>query len=473
MKIMLRALCAPLALSTALAASLAAATPPPPVDPVTEAKSDIWAWNIVEGLTTEVGPRPAGTEAEARARKWAVDWLTSHGFKNVREESFLIPTWVRGEEKAWAISPFKQPLAITALGNSGSTGDAGLEGDVAYFADYAALEAAAPEAVKGKIAFVDHVMQPTQDGSSYGMAGPIRRAGPNLAAKKGAIGIIIRSLGTDWHRNPHTGNTTFDAGVTPIPAGALSNPDADNLVRMWKRAWVMAAKPSDGMSHVPTPLRVKLLLTPRDMGMQPSGNVIAELPGSDPSLPPILIACHLDSWDLGTGAIDDAAGCGIITAAALQAVRGGNARTIRLLWAGAEEVGVFGGRAYAEKHAATPHAIALESDFGAGPVWRMDLALGAADKGLGDRLAAALRPFGISRGPAKAGGGADIGDIAKAQKLAIIDLQQDGRHYFDLHHTPDDTLDKIDPTELRQNVAVWTAVLRVLARETGTIAPSD
>jgi carboxypeptidase Q len=122
------------------------------------------------------------------------------------------------------------------------------------------------------------------------------------SGEEGAAAIVIRSVGTDHnHRNPHTGNTNFEAGVTPIPAGALSIPDADNLVRMVERG---------------KPVKLRLLLTPKNLGTQKSGNVVAELPGSNAALPPIVIACHLDSWDLGTGAIDDAAGCGIITAAA-------------------------------------------------------------------------------------------------------------------------------------------------------------
>ncbi|MGC1470584.1 MAG: M28 family peptidase, partial [Sphingorhabdus sp.] len=314
------------------------------------------AWEITEGLTTEVGARQGGTEAEARGRFWALTYLRKAGFANVREEAFDMPTWVRGEERASVISPFPQKMAITALGNSGSTGASGLEAEVVYFPTIEALRAAPDGSLVGKVAFVSHAMKPTQDGSSYGAFGPARFVGPNIAAKKGAAAIVIRSVGTDHsHRNPHTGNTNFEAGVTPIPAGALSIPDADNLVRMVERG---------------NPVKLRLLLTPKNLGTQKSGNVVAELPGSNPALPPIVIACHLDSWDLGTGAIDDAAGCGIITAAA-SAIKGmKRQRTIRLLWAGAEEVGIWGGKAYAETNKSVPHALAMESDFGADRVWR-------------------------------------------------------------------------------------------------------
>jgi Zn-dependent M28 family amino/carboxypeptidase len=183
------------------------------------------------------------------------------------------------------------------------------------------------------------------------------------------------------------------------------------------------------------------------------------------------VGCHLDSWDLATGAIDDGAGCAIVTAAALQAAKGGQLlRTIRVLWAGAEERGGFGGEAYAKAHAKEPHALAMESDSGAGRVWRVNIAMGAADKALGDTIAARLSDMGVVRGENKAEGGEDVGFIAAAQKTAVIDMGQDMTHYFDLHHTPDDTLDKIDPADLQQNVDTWAAVLKI-AGNAATIAP--
>lgn len=405
------------------------------------------ALDFVRDLTTEVGPRQAGTEAEGRARTWAMARLRSMGFGNVRLEDYRIPTWVRGEERATLIAPHPQVLAITALGNSGATAPEGMDGDVVGFRSLAAFEAAPDSAIAGKIVYIGHAMRRSQDGSSYGAFGPVRFTGPGRAAARGAAAIIIRSVGTDSHRNPHTGNTNFPAGVTPIPAGAISNPDADNLERM------MAAG---------TPIRLHLLLTPRNIGQQPSGNVIAEVPGSDPSAGIVLIACHLDSWDLGTGAIDDAAGCAIIAAAAQRvAATGRPRRTIRILFAGAEEVGVWGGRDYGARHAGDNHAVALEADFGADRVWRADFKLPDHSSGVADRIAAALAPLGISRGRDAATGGADVGAIS-ANGLPLVDLQQDGTDYFDLHHTPDDTFDKIDPVQLAQCVDAWAATLAIL-----------
>ena len=447
-----------------LTSSIAIAAPNSP-KPVSVAElrdkaliSDDIAYDIVEGLTTEIGQRQAGTEAEARARIWSVNKLKALGFENVRVEEYQMPTWVRGEETAEITAPFPQKLAVAALGNSGSTGDAGLDAEIVYFPTIDDLRAAPDGSLKGKIAFVSHNMKATQDGSSYGAFGPARFVGPNIAAKKGAAAIVIRSMGTDYHRNPHTGNTNFEPGVTPIPAGALSIPDAENLERMITRG---------------KPVRMKLKLTPQNIGMQTSGNVLAEVTGSNPKLPIIVIACHLDSWDLGTGAIDDAAGCGIIGAAAKHLKSMGQPkRTVRLLWAGAEEVGIWGGRDYGAKHANEPHALAMESDFGAGKIWAVDFRLAESANALRTQIVSALAPLGVVPRRELAGGGADIGAIIDAQKLGIVDLQQDGTKYFDLHHTPDDTLDKVDKAELRQNVAAWVATLAYLANYEGELIPS-
>jgi carboxypeptidase Q len=416
---------------------------------------DRLAWNFVEGITTEVGPRQAGTEAEARGRAWAVDWLRAHGFARITVEPFPMSTWIRGEERAEIVAPFAQPMRITALGNSASTGEAGLTAEVVRFPSYAALEAAPAGSLAGKIAFIDHAMQRTQDGSHYGVFGNVRRSGPSLAASKGAAGVVIRSIGTESHRTPHTGGTSFAQGVTPIPAGALSNPDADNLGRMFDRARGR-------------PVAMKLVLTPRDLGETESGNVVAEVTGRDPALPPLLLACHLDSWDLGTGPIVDRAGA----AARRVAEAGQPLRTIRVLFAGAEETGLWGSKAHAAAHKGEAIYAGLESDFGADRIWRIDSNFSKTDPALYRELALAVARFGVAPSGEVATGGADL-NLARESNAAIIDLQQDGTRYFDLHHTADDTLDKIDPAALRQNVAVWTQVVGILANRAEPIARGE
>jgi carboxypeptidase Q len=440
-------------LSSAPALAQPAPAPLPPVSPQVAALRDAAlqdevAYGIVEGLTTEVGQRLAGTEAEARARDWAVNKLKALGFANVRVEPFDMPTWTRGPESAEILAPFPQKLVVAALGNSASTPPEGITGEVVGFDTLADLEAAPDAAVRGKIVFVSHAMPRTQDGSGYGFFGGPRRQGPSVASRKGAIGIVIRSIGTDYHRNPHTGVQTFEQGVRPIPAGALTLPDAEQLQRILKRG---------------KPVTMRLILVSRT-GHGQSGNVIAEVPGRDPKLPPILVGGHLDSWDQGTGAIDDAAGVAITTAAAKRIMDAGRPlRTIRVIWFGAEEPGLFGGRSYQAKHA-EPHYAMAESDFGSDRVWRVNSKLGKERELEAKTLQAALAPLGIVPGKLDAADGSDIGPMLEAGAPGV-ELSQDGTHYFDIHHTPDDTLDKVDPETLRQNVAAWTAMLAVLSGE--------
>ena len=411
------------------------------------ALGDRVAYDLVRDLTTQIGARMAGTPAEARARDWAVARLTALGFSNVHIEPFDLPVWERGDERAEVVAPYPQKLAVTALGNSVSTGAGGLTLPVAYFETLADLSAVPEGSLTGRIAFVSHHMTATQDGSSYGAFGPARFAGASMASRKGAAAIVIRSVGTDHHRNPHTGGTSFDDGVSPIPAGALSVPDAELLQRMIAGGRAVT---------------LHLTLTPKPIRPGRSGNVVAEVPGSDPAAPPIVIGGHLDSWDLATGAIDDGAGVAITTAAAKRLLdAGGGRRTVRLVWFGAEETGLWGGKAYAAAHGSEPHAFGAESDFGADRIWAFDAQFAPAAKPALDRLARALAPLGIGKGKDESSGGPDVGPLA-ALGVPAIEMSQDGTRYFDLHHTPDDTFDKIDPGQMAQNVAAWTTMLFVM-----------
>lgn len=423
-----------------------------------KALTDDTAYALVEGLTTEVGPRMTGGSArQAYARDWAVARLKALGFKNVRTEPYTLNNvWERGAETAEIVGLYAQPLHITALGNTGATPAEGLTAPVVYFATFNDLLLAPAGSLAGKIAFVSNAMEPTQDGSSYGSSGSARFVGPNVAAQKGAAALVIRSIGTDHGRGPHAGTTNFDAGVTPIPAGALSVADAENLERMIKLG---------------KPVTMKVTLTPRFVGDRQSGNVVAEVPGTDPKAGIVLVGGHLDSWDLGTGAIDDASGVAITAAAAKLVMDAGRPRrTIRVVWFGDEEIGGFGGEAYAKAHANEYHATASESDFGADRVWRFETNFDPAAKPIADRLAVTLAPLGIVRGSGTAGDGTDIAPVVKTG-VAGVDLNQSGLRYFDYHHTPEDTLDRVDPAQLRQNVAAWTAMLQIVANAPETIAP--
>lgn len=411
-----------------------------------EARHDRVALDIVRDLTTEVGPRMPGTTQDDRARAWAVSRLTSLGFKNVHVEPFSMPVWVRGEERATVLAPYPQDLRITALGNSGSTGPSGISGDIIAFNSLADLRAAPNEAVRGRIVYVTERMPRTEDNTAYPIFGATRRAAPSIAASKGASAILIRSIATDSSRSPHTGTQTWAAGVTPIPAAALAMADADQLDRI-----VAGGKP----------VRVSLLVTPRTLGVRQSGNVVAEVPGREPNAGVILVGGHLDSWDLGTGALDDGAGIAIVTAAAKHVMEAGvPRRTIRIVWFGSEEIGTYGAKAYGERHRGEKHALAMESDDGADRPTRFTVNVHEEGQPAVQRLTELLRPLGVLPGGGKSDGGGDVGVMVE-QGASAMGIQQDLTRYFDFYHSAEDTFDKIDPDQLAQAVAAWTCMLAV------------
>ena len=420
------------------------------------------AYAIVESLTTEVGQRLAGTPAEARARDWGVAKLKALGFQNVHVQTFDVPRWERGVETAEVLGASSQRLILTALGYSGATPAAGVTGEVVRFADVDALRAVPDGSLKGKIVFIDHAMARAQDGSSYGAFGGIRRSGPAVAAAKGAAVYLMRSLGTGNVRTPHTGTTTW-GDVTPIAAAALTVPDAMQLARLLDRGAV----------------QLHVTLTPRLTGTGKSGNVIGEITGATKPKEVIAVGGHLDSWDLGTGAIDDASGIAITVGAAkliLDAIKAGDlprpARTIRVVMFGDEESqGPLGGQTYLKGHASDTHVLTGESDFGADRVWQFRTSTGPASKPFVAALAKVLAPLGIAQSGLPAHGGTDVEALVQAG-TPVIDLAQDGTRYFDLHHTPEDTLDKIDRVQLDQNVAAWAAMLWLAADGSTVLAPA-
>jgi len=322
---------------------------------ITTSRNGTHGYDITESLTTEVGPRLAGTPAEARARDWALAKFRAIGLENVRVEPFTIPGWVRGEETAQIIAPYPQDMVITSLGGSVATPAGGIEAPIAYFESFEALEQAPAGGLEDKIVFISGLMEKAHDGAGYGPANRKRRSGATEAGKRGALAVVIRSVGTDSHRFAHTGQMRYAEDVKPIPIGALSAPDADQLERILQSGET---------------IEMKLTLTPRGTGDQISGNVIGEIVGTERPDEIVLISGHLDSWDLGTGAIDDGAGIGISAGAAQVIIEAGlkPKRTIRVVAFGAEEVGLLGGRAYVEQHKdeLAKHMLATESDFGAG-----------------------------------------------------------------------------------------------------------
>jgi carboxypeptidase Q len=399
-------------------------------------------YDIINSLTTEVGPRLAGSEAEARARDWAVAKFKALGFKNVRIEPFSVDYWERHVESAEIVRPFPQKLRVTALGGSVATKSGGVTGQIVRFASLQALIAAPMTGLAGKIVFVDEHMTRTQDGSGYRVAVRKRSGAANEAGKRGAIAALIRSVGTDQHRFPHTGQMNYAEQVRKVPIAALSAPDADQL----QRALLLGE------------VEVKLSLEVESMGPRLSGNVIGEIPGKTDEI--VVIGGHLDSWDLGTGAVDDGAGIGITLGAAkmILDLNRKPQRTIRVVMFGSEEVGLVGAKAYAEGHKDElyRHVIGAESDFGGGKIWRFDTLFGEDKLHFAAAMHAVLGPLGIALGNNSASGGPDMGPM-RALGVPVATLKQNGWDYFDLHHTANDTFDKIKPDDIAQNVAAYAA----------------
>ncbi len=426
----------------------------------TAALQDDRAWELVASLTSEIGPRPAGSLNDRRAVAWAVDRMERLGFENVRAEPVVVPHWEAGTTSVEIVTPGPQELHATALGGSVGTTDAGIEAEVIEVADQAALEAADPATIEGKIVFVNHRMERRKDGSDYGNVVKARGSAAWVVAEKGGLAVVIRSVGTGPHRFPHTGGMRRREGqYPPIPAAALAVPDADILEYQLR-----------GGSAV----RLRLRMTSRRLPDAVSANVIGEIVGRERPDEVVLLAAHLDSWGLGTGAVDDGAGCAIVMAAAklVAELPERPKRTLRVLLTANEEFGLTGARAYAEAYADSmeKHYLALESDFGAGRVWRFDRRFGATGEALAHRMLSALSELGVADGPNDATGGPDLSPL-RTFLVPVVELQQDGTYYFDYHHTADDTLDKVDPEALRQNVAAFALVAFLAAEADETLRP--
>ncbi|MEO7068627.1 MAG: M20/M25/M40 family metallo-hydrolase [Rhodanobacter sp.] len=422
-----------------------------------KALHDDTGYRIVSSLTTEVGPRMAGSDADQRARDWAKAKFRELGYDKVYTEPVTFPLWVRHSEHAEIVSPFPQPLVLTALGYSPGTPKGGLTAQVVKFDTLAALKAADSASIKGKIVYVGYRMERAKDGHGYGMGSAVRTAGPVIAASKGAAAYLLRSAGTDAHqRIAHTGVTGFTDPKASIPAAALSNPDADQLERIL---------------GYDKPVSIKLDLDCGIVGEYTGANVIGEITGRKHPDQVVAIGGHLDSWDPGTGAIDDGAGVAIAMAAGklIRDLPQRPDRTIRVIAFANEEMGLWGGRAHADKHAneVAKFQLGTESDFGAGKIWRMSASVKPEARDAIGQIAKVLEPIGVAYDASRAGGGGPDLSQMHGKGMAALSLTQDGTKYFDWHHTANDTLDKIDPAELAQNVAVYAAFSYMAAQADG------
>jgi len=410
------------------------------------------ALEIATDLTTEIGPRLYGSEGEKRAVAWAAKRFEEYGFDKIWTEPFPVDRgWERGAETASVTHPAPQNLVVTALGGSVPTPPSGIEAEIALFKQMQDLLDQPEGSLAGKIAVVT---QPMGIGQYSRISGPIRGDGPSEAAKRGAIAFLMRSAGTSNNRLAHTGATRYAAGIPRIPAAAISVPDAEQLDRLAERY---------------ESIRIKLLLTPRELGTVTSQNLIAEIKGSERPDEIVLLGAHIDSWDLGTGAIDDGAGVGVVMAASklIRDLPQPPKRTIRVVLFGAEEIGIYGGNYYVEKHRdeLSQHIIAVESDAGQGPVHTFNIGVGNPLDPTLSSIRDALRPLGVKPGRAKSRGGPDIAPMSKVGvPVAGLDMFTDD--YFDLHHTANDTIDKIVPERINQSAAAYVT-FAYLASELG------
>jgi Zn-dependent M28 family amino/carboxypeptidase len=291
--------------------------------------------------------------------------------------------------------------------------------------------------------FFANRMERTRDGSGYVRAVTVRATGPSAAAALGAVGVVIRSIGTGEQRFPHTGSMRYSASAPRIPALAISNPDADALERQF----------ASGKS-----VRLRMKSTARDLPEAQSANVIGEIPGGDLANEIVILAAHLDSWDPGVGALDNASGCAIMMSAARLIGELGvrPRRTVRVVLFANEENAQSGSIAYVAAHEAeiARHVLGFEADFGAGPVWRLSSRVNPAQLNAVEQIHRAMAPFKLVRGDNEARGGADLDRLAKLG-MPLLEPGLDGTNYFDVHHTANDTLASVDPDAIRQSVAAF------------------
>lgn len=413
-----------------------------------QALSGTNAYALVESLTSEVGHRMAGTQGDAKGRAWAEAKFTELGFDRVWTEAVSFPVWDRGLESAAITSPEPSNIVVTALGGSVGTPAEGISGEVVLFETAADLLAAPGDSASGKIVFINQQMERTRDGRGYGQAVIARVRGASAAARVGAIAVLVRSIGTDRDsRSPHTGTMRYDNTPTRIPAAAVSHLDADLIEQLI----------GSGQN-----VEIAMQLGARvRQGEYESANVMGEFTGRDRPEELVLLAAHLDSWDLGTGAIDDGAGVAITMAAATLIGQSEQRprRSIRVVAYANEEQGVFGGKAYAKQHkdAVPEHVLGAESDLGSGRVWRFQTRFHESALPVAEQIMAVLAPLGIERGNNEARGGADISGMRDAG-MPVVGLNQDATNYFDIHHTENDTIEQVDADDLDQNVAAYVAL---------------
>jgi carboxypeptidase Q len=422
-------------------------------------KSD-YAFDQLAHLTNNIGPRPAGSAQANHAAQYVAGELRKLGL-DVKLEKVVVPHWVRGEETA-ALVEFPgmapattQKVVLTALGGSVATPAQGITAEVVVVNNFDELAALSRDKVAGKIVLFNYKFDKElaatgHGGAAYGEAVIYRAIGASAAAKQGAIAALVRSVGGADYRIPHTGAMIYQKDVPQIPAAAVTAEDADLLAYLAKQGSV----------------RMHLVLTPQKLAEVDSYNVVADLKGSELPDQVVIVSGHLDSWDLGTGAIDDGAGVVVAmqTAQLIKQLGLHPRRTIRVIAWMNEEFGGSGGRAYAADHKGeiAKHFAAIESDLGAGHPTGIQMSAPAVNMPALQPAAQILQSSGAGMIRAADGTGSDISPLL-ALGVPCFEPIQDERFYFNYHHTAADTLDKVVPRELQENAAVMAVLAYSLA----------
>jgi carboxypeptidase Q len=401
------------------------------------------AWQRLAVLTDTFGPRLSGSPGLGAALQWAADGM-KQDFDEVRLEPVMVPHWSRGQESLEIVSPHPSPIPMLGLGNSVGTGGAPIEAEVLVVRSFADLETHAASA-RGRIVLFNARY------TSYGETVQYRSAGASRAAAHGAAAALVRSVGLPGLRTPHTGALRYAEGRPRIPAAAISTEDADRLQRMQDRG---------------TRVVLRLRMEARFLPDARSANLVADYRGDESPDEIVAIGCHIDSWDVGTGAVDDGGGC-IAMWEAVRVLKQLNLRprrTIRVVFWTNEENGLRGGLAYRDAHKdeLSKHVLMMESDSG---VFRPNgFGFSGPERGraIVTAIASLLAPIGAHHiGPN--GGGADIGPSVEAAGIPAMSLDVDGSKYFLYHHTNADTVDKIEPADLARCVAAVAVMSYVVA----------
>lgn len=411
---------------------------------IAEATRDTFAWRRLSTLTDTVGPRFSGSPQLDQAIQWTLAEMKRDGLENVHAEKVMVPKWVRGSESAEMVHPARLPLAMLGLGGSVATPPAGVEAPLLVVRSYDELEAHAADA-RGRIVLFNVPFTNYAETSRY------RWNGASRAARHGALAMLIRSVGPNGLRLPHTGGLAYAADAPRIPAAAISSEDADRLQRL-----------SDRNERVVVRLRMEARFEP-DVE---SANVVGELRGRERPDEIVVVSGHLDSWDVGAGATDDGGGC-VVSWDALRIMKKLNLRprrTLRVvLWTN-EENGGRGGIAYRDRHRAelANHVLMMESDNG---VFRpLGFGFSGSDAARHTVTVIATLLSGLAASDVVAGGdGADISPSVRAGRIPGLSLEVDASQYFQIHHTQADTVDKIDPVEMAKCAAAIAVMAYVVA----------